>query len=315
MKLLEPLSALSSVLLHAAAVTLLITLWSAPEHGPEGASIHATIETVSMEETSLAEPDRQTVAELPNQTLTAAGPTEFPTQPPDDHGTRPPDDVAVESPPDKTEPPQSRAADIKPARPDRELAATPPDGAAPAAAEPAPVANTEEVPTVMPTAPPAVQVSAPARVTTPALQRASPASPPAPVRPVAPAQKQDRQPARSGRPAFAHLQAPEAQAGLTGAAPREAAAASTAYAAGLAGRLRSHTSFPAGAPSGTVVVHFSIDRSGRLLGRSLARSSGSSLLDAAALSTVDRAAPFPPFPPEMTRNRLDVTVPIGFHTN
>jgi periplasmic protein TonB len=312
MKLLEPLSALASILLHAAAVALLIALWAAPEPGPEGASIHATIEAVSIEDTGVAEPDRQPVAEPPNQTLPAAGPMELRTQPPDDHDTRPPSEVALESPPDKTEPPS--ATNVKPALPDRELAAAPPDGATPAAPELAPVAKTEEVPSVLPTAPPAVQESAPA-VTTPALQRAPPASRPPSVRPVAPAQKQDRQPARSGRPALAHLQVPEGQPGLTGAAPREAAAASAGYTAGLVGRLRSHTSFPAGAPSGTVVVHFSIDRSGRLLGRSLARSSGSPLLDAAALSTVDRAAPFPPFPPEMTRSRLDVTAPIGFHAN
>jgi protein TonB len=310
MKLLEPLSALASILLHAAAVALLIALWAPPEPGPEGASIHATIEAVSIEDMRVAEPDRQPVAEPPNQTLPAAGPTELRTQPPDDHDTRPPNEVALESSPDKTEPPS--AADIKPALPDHELVAAPTDGAAPAAPELAPVAKTEEVPTVLPTAPPAVQESAPA-VTTPALQHAPPASRPPSVRPVAPAQKQDRQPARLGRPALAHL--PEGLPGLTGAAPREAAAASAGYTAGLVGRLRSHTSFPAGAPSGTVVVHFSIDRSGRLLGRSLARSSGSLLLDAAALSTVDRAAPFPPFPPEMTRSRLDVTAPIGFHAN
>lgn len=84
------------------------------------------------------------------------------------------------------------------------------------------------------------------------------------------------------------------------------------YMAGVASRLLSRKYFPPGAPSGTVVVHFSLGSSGKLLGRSVARSSGSPILDAAALRIVERAAPFPPFPEGVGTMRLSFNVPMSF---
>lgn len=48
--------------------------------------------------------------------------------------------------------------------------------------------------------------------------------------------------------------------------------------------------------TGTAVVRFSVDPSGQLLWSKILVSSGSKRLDRAALKTIDRAAPFPPFP-------------------
>mgnify|MGYP000367857372 CR=1 FL=1 len=62
--------------------------------------------------------------------------------------------------------------------------------------------------------------------------------------------------------------------------------------------------------SGTVMVSVVVDRNGRLLSRRLAGSSGSSALDRAAMGIIDRAAPFPRFPPAMTQAQVSRTVPL-----
>ncbi|CAL75784.1 Energy transducer TonB, C-terminal region [Bradyrhizobium sp. ORS 278] len=62
--------------------------------------------------------------------------------------------------------------------------------------------------------------------------------------------------------------------------------------------------------SGTATVTVVIDRNGRLLSRRLAGSSGSPALDRAALSIVERAAPFPRFPPVMRQAQEALNVPL-----
>ncbi|MGJ4952058.1 TonB family protein [Bradyrhizobium sp. HKCCYLS20291] len=62
--------------------------------------------------------------------------------------------------------------------------------------------------------------------------------------------------------------------------------------------------------TGTVAVSVVIDRNGRLLSRRLAGSSGSPALDRAALSIIERAQPFPRFPPVMTMAQVSRTVPL-----
>jgi periplasmic protein TonB len=79
-------------------------------------------------------------------------------------------------------------------------------------------------------------------------------------------------------------------------------------------QLASKKEFPAGAigQSGTAKVKFVIDRQGKLTARELVESTGSELLDAAALRTVERAEPFPEPPAEIGDDRLTFTVPIIF---
>jgi protein TonB len=77
-------------------------------------------------------------------------------------------------------------------------------------------------------------------------------------------------------------------------------------------RIQSRKFTPDGAPSGTAVVSFSVASSGRLLSRRIARSSGSPILDGAALQIVERAAPFPPFPKGVGSQRLNFVVPMSF---
>lgn len=63
-----------------------------------------------------------------------------------------------------------------------------------------------------------------------------------------------------------------------------------------------------GEGDGAALVELTIDASGGLLGATLAESSGLAMRDAAALSTVRRAAPFPAPPPELAKDRLVLRV-------
>ncbi len=60
-----------------------------------------------------------------------------------------------------------------------------------------------------------------------------------------------------------------------------------------------------------VTVAFTVTASGGLGGARIARSSGSSALDSAALAAVQRAAPFPPIPEGAGRSTWQFTVPLG----
>jgi protein TonB len=61
-----------------------------------------------------------------------------------------------------------------------------------------------------------------------------------------------------------------------------------------------------------VLLQFTVAPSGRLLDRAVIRSSGTPVLDRAAIASLERAAPFPPFPPELSSSPLTFTVPFQF---
>jgi len=62
---------------------------------------------------------------------------------------------------------------------------------------------------------------------------------------------------------------------------------------------------------GVTRIHFAMGRSGSILTAWIEDSSGSSLLDAAALDTMRRAQPLPPIPADLP-DTLDVVMPIAF---
>ena len=64
----------------------------------------------------------------------------------------------------------------------------------------------------------------------------------------------------------------------------------------ISAKIRKHVINPRTRLRGTAVVKFSVDPSGQLLSREILKSSGSKRLDRAALDSILRAAPFPPFP-------------------
>ncbi|MFA7306606.1 MAG: energy transducer TonB [Hyphomicrobium sp.] len=69
---------------------------------------------------------------------------------------------------------------------------------------------------------------------------------------------------------------------------------------------------PRSSIAGTVIVRYTIDVDGKLLSKEVAKSSGSKVLDDAATAALDRAAPFPPIPPQVSVKPLAFTQPFKF---
>ncbi len=84
----------------------------------------------------------------------------------------------------------------------------------------------------------------------------------------------------------------------------------------LVARLERNKRYPAEArargETGTVQLAFTIDRKGGAHSVRLVRSSGSSTLDRETLTLIDRAAPFPPPPPELGGGQIAIVVPIRY---
>jgi protein TonB len=82
------------------------------------------------------------------------------------------------------------------------------------------------------------------------------------------------------------------------------------------GKLRSHLEHSKVNPrtqiSGTAVIRFKVRANGELVSRELVSSSGSKLLDDAALESIEKAAPFPPMPKDLDSNELEISVPFKF---
>lgn len=92
---------------------------------------------------------------------------------------------------------------------------------------------------------------------------------------------------------------------------------STTAMSAYRGRLFTHISSrkvnPRSRLTGTVVVRFTVGPQGELISREIASSSGSKLLDDAAVASIDRAAPFPAIPSEARDDGpLVVSIPFKF---
>jgi len=85
----------------------------------------------------------------------------------------------------------------------------------------------------------------------------------------------------------------------------------------LVARLERYKRYPSQAQSrgeqGVAQLAFSVDRSGGVHHARILRSSGSSLLDEATLALVERAAPLPPPPPEISGAQIAIVVPIRYN--
>jgi protein TonB len=71
---------------------------------------------------------------------------------------------------------------------------------------------------------------------------------------------------------------------------------------------------PRSRQAGTVMVRFTVSPDGSLISRTIERSSGSKVLDDAAVAALDRAAPFPPMPQNVAQGPIEVSVPFEFVT-
>jgi protein TonB len=66
--------------------------------------------------------------------------------------------------------------------------------------------------------------------------------------------------------------------------------------------------------SGTVILRFTVGAAGEILARNVQTSSGSKVLDEAALAALERSAPFPPIPSNLAPGPIEVQVPFNFVT-
>jgi periplasmic protein TonB len=79
-------------------------------------------------------------------------------------------------------------------------------------------------------------------------------------------------------------------------------------------QIERHKHYPADAKgvTGVAKVAFAIDPTGRLISVSIAASSGSPVLDEAAIDLIRRAEPFPPPPPNLGAGELTFIAPIRY---
>jgi protein TonB len=87
-----------------------------------------------------------------------------------------------------------------------------------------------------------------------------------------------------------------------------------AYLGALRKTLERSKVYPRSSLTGTVMIRFTVGPSGQVLSREVQKSSGSKLLDEAAMAAIERAAPFPPMPQDLEKGPLEVQVPFRFST-
>jgi len=89
-----------------------------------------------------------------------------------------------------------------------------------------------------------------------------------------------------------------------------------AYLASITAHLKPYFVYPPYAVvrhiQGAVYIHFILGKNGTVLFSEVAKGSGFSVLDDAALSLVRRAQPFPPIPDRIRTDRIDGLLPIAF---
>ena len=283
--------AAASVALHGAFVlSALLLSQSQTERAPEPIAVEIVVERA---------PDPAPV-ETPAPAVDTSPPVvETPPEPA-------PTPVAVETPAPAPEP-------VAETPPPPEPSPTP-QAVETSAPAPEPVAETPPPPEPTPT-PQAVETPAPAPTPTPPPVAETPPPPPvAKVEPPKPApspapKKLDRPPQTPAKPKPTPRPTASAAASAAPSTPvRPPAAASASvgeYRDAVYARLRSRQHFPEAAREsgahGTAELTFTLDATGQLQAVSLLKSSGNAELDADALATVRRSAPFAPPPPGAPR--------------
>ena len=202
-------------------------------------------------------------------------------------------------------------------------------------AEPPPM-KAESVPPPEPIPPPvALQLPEPAVEPAPPDQvTVMPPPPPKPAEPPPEARKPVAVPERAARKPVTdekaerekkHKTAPPRPVAAPGSRPAQLAMAPNpgtdsegarsgraSWESEVAAHIRRYATYAANGSreSGTVRVGVTIDRNGRLVSRRLAGSSGSSVLDSAAMAVIARAQPYPRFPPGMNQAQIALTIPL-----
>jgi len=200
------------------------------------------------------------------------------------------------SPPASAAPEVPTQQDIAPGPPIEEAEPPPPEPPKPESIEQLPPAPVQPEPTVV--TPPKVE----------------PKPEPKPVKPQ-PVREQVKKPTkrpfapRTTAPQQAERVAPETQSASSG---KSAAGAKAEYNAILIAHLRRFKQSPGSDDVGSVLIRFTVARSGRVISSGLGRSSGFPALDRAALDLLQRAQPLPAFPPEMRQSSEPYEVPVAY---
>jgi protein TonB len=140
--------------------------------------------------------------------------------------------------------------------------------------------------------------------------------PPKPIEKRAEKKHRQKQANLASAPSTAENKAERAAAPTSGASSRNPDAVPN-WKSQLVARLERAKRYPSEAQSrgeqGVAQLAFSVDRSGGVHHARIVRSSGSSLLDEATLALVERAAPLPAPPPEISGAQIAISVPIRYN--
>jgi protein TonB len=244
-------------------------------------------------------------AETPAPAAPEAKPAE-PTPPVEQSDPTPPKDEPVvtrEAVKEPEPPPPAKAETVPPPEP------VPPPVALQAPEPTAEPVRPDQI-TVMPPPPPK-----PAEQT-PEAKKPAPVPERAAHKPVTDekADKEKKQKTAPPKPAAAPGSRPAqlAMAPNPGTDSEGARAGRASWESEVAAHIRRYATYSANGSreSGTVRVGVTIDRNGRLVSRRLAGTSGSSVLDSAAMAVIARAAPYPRFPPGMNQAQIALTIPL-----
>lgn len=109
---------------------------------------------------------------------------------------------------------------------------------------------------------------------------------------------------------------PPAKAAPPPVTPSAPAETQQSYLGRLLAYLNRFKRYPAGARAariqGVVMLHFVMDKAGRVTAFDIARTSGRPALDEEALALIQRAQPLPAIPDDFGKNEINAVVPIEF---
>mgnify|MGYP001220194172 CR=1 FL=1 len=206
----------------------------------------------------------------------------------------PPSDAAAESPP----PAAAVISQPSVPEPPKAVQSTRPQTTPSARRSAATAAEVAQQPRSAPSPPPQEQNARDGNPAEPPQPLVNQAAPPQPAPPAAIASTVTAQPAAKTR--------------FSGKPARDA----RSYLGQIAAWIDANKTYPTAAKKakeqGVVLIGFSIDRNGNLLASSVKHSSGHVHLDQAALTTLARAAPFPPIPQFIEKDTLSIAVPIDY---
>lgn len=216
------------------------------------------------------------------------------------------------TPPDRVKPVEARP-DMTEVQPPDEIEEQRPEEVTLAEAIPLvePMPELAETQAVVPTearpVPPPPPPKPVVKPSTPVVARTPP--PPAPPSPTSPVTA----PIQAAAPPAAAPSPPQLAA-LPPSVGRPGADAD--YFAVILAWLEKHKEYPRQSQlrrqQGTAVLHFELDREGRVLSYRIRTSSGFPELDREVEAMLKRAEPLPPMPAEMTQARLELQVPVQF---